>query len=40
VRFSGVTKAGLRVGDWATVRITSATSHDLRGKLLRAGETQ
>jgi ribosomal protein S12 methylthiotransferase len=34
VRFSGVVKAGLGVGDWATVRITSATSHDLRGKLL------
>jgi ribosomal protein S12 methylthiotransferase len=40
VRFSGVIKAGLGVGDWATVRITSATSHDLRGKLLRADETQ
>jgi ribosomal protein S12 methylthiotransferase len=40
VRFSGVAKAGLGVGDWATVRITSATSHDLRGKLLRADEMQ
>ena len=40
VRFSGVTKAGLGVGDWAMVRITSATSHDLRGKLLRADEMQ